>query len=444
MTDTIAIQLTREQQAALNNLRAVIKRQLRPTSSLDPSLVADILLKNSAMMREAGLAQEQYDYLAQIRDRVNEGSTIYARLTSHMATMMDAIDELRSTAEETYQSALKQFAALAEKNKGKQPYAEAQIAYGRHLLDTSQLTLAAAHYQNAIDLLDKQGLQAAVAEGELGKAYVGQGHFKEATPHFENALQNMPEADDVADERAKVQADFASALIQLEDLDRAETLLKEALSTCDRLGLWTLRGQVRRELAYVDQVRAEKSQDGAVIKAHLNQAENLLNQTITDLLPLSDTLGLAVAYHDLGRLEARQKNFTDAQYHVELSSEMFQRIGNRRNYAVSEVTLGQLMVLKNGDAATANQHIHKALALATQIEDAHTQTQAAESLTRIHAIQSKRAVSEKPAVRHQVLDQITFSRAKLSEIGLIKYADSLNPLIAQLEAVEKSGDVPTA
>lgn len=69
MTDTIAIQLTREQQATLNNLRAVIKRQLRPTSSLDPSLVADILLKNSAMMREAGLAQEQYDYLMQIRDR---------------------------------------------------------------------------------------------------------------------------------------------------------------------------------------------------------------------------------------------------------------------------------------------------------------------------------------------------------------------------------------
>ena len=444
MTDTIAIQLTREQQAALNNLRAVIKRQLRPTSSLDPSLVADILLKNSAMMREAGLAQEQYDYLAQIRDRVNEGSTIYARLTSHMATMMDAIDELRSTAEETHQSALAQFTKLAEKDKGKQSHAEAQIAYGRHLLDTSQLTLAAAHYQNAIDLLDKQGLPAAVAEGELGKAYVGRGHFKEATPHFENALKNMPETDDVADERAKVQADFASALIQLGNLDQAEEMLKTALSTCERLGLWTLRGQVRRELAYVDQVRAEKAQDGAVIKSHLNQAENLLQRTITDLLPLSDTLGLAVAYHDLGRLEARQKNFTDAQYHVKLSSEMFQRIGNRRNYAVSEVTLGQLMVLKNGDVATANQHIHKALELATQIEDTHTQNQAAESLARIHKIQSKRAVSEKPAVRHQVIDQISFSRAKLSEIGLTKYADTLNPLIAQLEAVEKSGDVPTA
>ncbi len=444
MTDTIAIQLTREQQASLNNLRAVIKRQLRPTSSLDPSLVADILLKNSPMMREAGLAQEQYDYLTQIRDRVAEDSVIYARLTSHMATMMDAIDELRPEAGQTHQASLKQFEGLADKDAHKQSFAEAQIAFGRHLLDASELGKAADHYQKAIDLLDKQGLQAAVAEGELGKAYVGRGHFEQSKPHFENALKTVPDGDDVADERAKIQADFASALIQLGDLDEAEKLLKTAMETCNRLGLWTLRGQVRRELAYVDQVRAEKSQDGAVIKAHLTQAENLLQQTIADLLPLSDTLGLAVAYHDLGRVEARQKNFTDAQYHVELSSEMFQRIGNRRNYAVSEVTLGQLMVLKNGDAATANQHIHKALELATQIQDAHTQKQAAESLARIHQIQSKRAVSEKPAVRHQVIDQISFSRAKLSEIGLANYAEVLNPLIAQLEAVEKSGDVPTA
>ena len=93
MSETIAIQLTREQQATLNNLRAVIHRQLRPTSSVDPALVADILLQNSDMMREAGLAKEQLDYLEQIRYRTPETTVLYARLTSHMAVMKDAIDD---------------------------------------------------------------------------------------------------------------------------------------------------------------------------------------------------------------------------------------------------------------------------------------------------------------------------------------------------------------
>lgn len=444
MTQTIAIQLTREQQATLNNLRAVIKRQLRPTSSVEPQLVADILLTNSNMMREAGLAREQFDYLQQIRDRSPEGTILYAQLTSHMASMMDMIDELMPEAGEMHSQALAMFDTLPK--DAVQAHAETHIAFGRHLINISKLQEATSHYQSALKLLDgeKGNIIAAVATGELGRAYVGRGMFVEAVPHFENALKAMPNIDAYADEKARVQADFATALIQLDKLDQAQAMLNDALATCNRLGLWSLRGQVRRELALVDQMQADKTQDADTLEKLLDKAQELLKQTVTDLLPISDTLGLAVAYHDLGRLEARRRNFDDAMYHVNLSVEMFTRLGNVRNLSVAEITLGQMILIKTGDVAASNEHLHKALSLASELGDTHTQLKAAESLVRVHKIQTKRAVSQPPTVRHQVIDQISFSRAKLSDGGMTEYAQQLDPLIAQLEAVEKSGDVPTA
>lgn len=443
MNDT-AIPLTREQQATLNNLRAVIKRQLRPTSSVDPVLVADMLLQNSDMMREAGLAQEHLDYLDQMRDRTAEGSLLYARLTSHMAAMMDAIDDLRATAEDIHKAALAVFETLGSEHP--QAYAEALIAYGRHLISVSHLNEATAQYTAALAMLDKEtdAAMAAVAEGELGRAYVARGLFEDAVGHFKAALARLPTADALADEHARIQADYATALIQLGQMDEAEKLLNEALATCDRLGLWALRGQIRRELAYIEQMRAEAAQDEAVINAYLDKAENMLQETIADLLPISETLGLAVAYHDLGRLEARRRNFPDASYHVNMSRDMFERLGNRRNLAVALITLGQIVLLKDGDVSHSNEYIHRALALASDLGDRHTQQKAAESLVRIHKLQTRRAVSEAPAKRHQVIDQITYSRARLKEVGLVEFAEALDPLIAQLEGMEKSGDdVPT-
>jgi tetratricopeptide (TPR) repeat protein len=392
------------------------------------------------MMRETGLAREHFEYLRQVRDRVSEGTGLFGRLTSHMAMMMGSIDELRADAEQAHQAALNTFQKLDE-NLVREGYAEALIAYGRHLIETDNLNGAAQHYQKAITLLNNQGLQAAVAEGELGRAYVGRGRFQESLPHFENALAKITDADEHADERARVQADYAAALIQLGDLAKAEEVLNKALEACNRFGLWSLRGQVRRELAYIDQLHAEQAQDPLVAQSFWQKAYDMLNQTITDLLPISDSLGLAVAYHDLGRLEAHQRKFADALNHVKLSTDMFERLGNLRNLAVAEVTLGQIVVLKNGDATTANQHLHRALTLASQLDDQHTRQTAAESLVRIHQFQAKHAVSELAAVRHQVLDQITFSRAKLNEMGLSQVVEKLNPLISQLEAVEKSGDV---
>jgi tetratricopeptide (TPR) repeat protein len=430
-----AIQLTREQQARLNNLRAVVKRQLRPTSSVDPSMVASILLKNSEMMREAGLAQEQLDYLLQIRDRTAEGSSTHAILTTHVAVMKDAIDELRDEAEIDHKMALDEFKRVdghAVQN------AEAHIAYGRHLIDISQIKKAAEHYQKAIDLLKESddNTMSAVAQGELGRAYTARGQFDTASDHFEKALARLPAEDENLDDVARIKADYATVLIQLKDLKKAESLLKEALEVCDKWGLWVLRGQVRRELAYIEQMRADEAQDNAVIKAHLDNAETILKQTVTDLLPVSDTLGLAVAYHDLGRLEARRKKFDDAFTHVMLSIEMFERLGNKRNLAVAHITLGQLKLLRDGDAANAVKHLHTALSIADKIEDVHTEKQAAESLVRVHELQSRRALNDRLAIRMQVIDQITFTRAKLMEVDLPNFASRLDPLITKLEAVD--------
>lgn len=430
MINQLSIPLSAEQEMLLNNLRSLVKRQIRPTSLTPIEVVADLLLKYTPMMRDIGLSAELLDYLNQVQYRLPENTPLYARLLVEIAITTN-ITGLPDDADALFHQALDLYATFGT-NDIWAAYANTHTTYGRFLVGRGQLKEGIAHYRQAIQMLNHSDflLEMATAESELGLALTGRGYFKEAVSYFEHALTALKQQS-LSPQLIRTQADYATALIQLGQLDRAETILQEALEACEILKLWALRGQVRHVLAYVYQSRAESSQDNAQKQRYLNQAETLLNQAITDLLPLSQSTELAVVYHDLSRLEARQRKFTEAEDHVRLSSELFARVGNRRNLAVAQITLGQMLMLKNGDAFAAAERIRQALKIAGDLGDKHTQQQAAESLIRIHRMQAKRIATE-PEHRADILSQIAYSRARFDALNLTESSAILQALQDEL------------
>lgn len=424
--DIVIQQIDADQEASLNNMRAIIKRQLRPLSSVDPDAILALVFELGPRMREAGLSQELLDYLEQLLYRVTEATSQHARLLVEVAITLDVMGGRQLEAETVYKQALDIYEQVAPGH-----HAQARLAYGRHLMRTGQVESAMRQYQMALDMVGRgdDPLLAATVGADLGRAYLAWGRFEEALPHFEHALEVLHQQEAI-EERTEVQADFAMALIHLNQLDRAQSMLDRALNTCESLKMWGLKGKILRQVAYIDQSRAGSTEDQTERRRLLAEAEYRLNEAVTTLLSVRNTSELAITYHDLGRLQARQRKFEEAESHVRMASDMFSRLGHRRNFAVTQITLGQILLLKEGDATDATERIRQALAMATQLDDRFTQKQAAESLVRIHRLQVRNARS---ATKQAIQEQIAHSRRRLEALGLHNYVKSLLDLEADLK-----------
>ncbi len=426
MADTPTL-FTTEQQATLNNIRAIVRRQLRPVSTVDPLKVADLILRHASMMREAGLAQELLEYLESLYYRLDEHTPHYAKVVIEMAATLDEVGGMRHEAEGLFRQALEFYAA--NRDELRVDFIHALLAYGQHLLARGQMEAAIISYEQALSLLDGDGpvdLEA-TAVYEMGRAYLSRGEFAAAIPQFERVLVALSSG--AVETRTRVSVDLAGALIHQNDLERAATLLDDAFQTCETMGLWALRAQVSRQMAYADQVRAQSAPNKVEKKRLLAEAERRLNDAVEDLLPLRSTAELAVVYHDLGRLEGRLSKFDAAEEHVRLSSEMFSRLGRRRNFAVSQITLGQLVLLRNGDATAATERIRQALTMAGELQDAYTLKQAAESLIRIHTIQLKRTEADDIDI---IRKEIAYTRARFKALLLEDYIPQLDTMLTEL------------
>ncbi len=423
--------MTREQQAALNNLRGVLGRQLRPSSKTDPALLAELILQNAVLMRENGLATELLDYLQRIIDKLDAENPLYTRLTVEIAVTLDAIDGRQQEAAERFQMAL----AWYEAHPTPLADGQAHVAYGRFLINRSRLQGAMLEYQRAHELLKDYPIEAAIVQSEMGRALVGQGKFGEAIPYFEKAYTVL-RGDEQKTLRVRLIHDMASALIEVGEVDRAEKLLLEGIDSATQQGLWLLRANLRRQIAYIYHLRAEKLSDEASAQPYLDEAERLLNQSLAEMLPLQNSLDLAVVYHDLGRIEAQQRNYDVAEAHLRLSHELSQRLGNLRNQAVAEFTLGTLVVLKTGDIAAGNAWLHGALQSAEKVEDQFTQRQVVATLIRLHQLQAARAKTQSPEIRIKVIDQLSVSRARLAEITLAEAAEATRMIAAMMAELE--------
>lgn len=422
---TPPVYLSVEQQAALNNFRAVIKRQLRPMSDIDPHLVADYVLQYAPLMRAAALARELLDYLLTARDLLLETDAHFRKLTLEIASTMDSLSDLQDEAEALYRQALTLYAQYAPSSA---ECALVYAAYGDYLFKHNQEPAGVAAYGKALELAANYPETTATIAAGLGRAYVEKGLFEKALPHFERAVGVLRQMD-TPQTLAEVYADFALTLIQLGRLGQAEELLDKAFATGQALGLLALQAKVLRQQAYLNQTRADATKQENDKGAYQQQAADALHAAIAILITLPETNDLAVAYHDLGRLQAQQKQVDDAESHVRMSCELFARIGNRRNFAVSQITLAQILMLKSGNALGALERVRQALKIAAEIGDGFTQRQAAESLVRIHRIQAKR-VPDDADMHHQLMH----SRQLLEALRLGDFVNQLDAVRQALGA----------
>lgn len=432
MTNQATLTLTAEQIATLNNVRTIFNRQLLPYSLVDERLIADLLMQQADLMRDAGLASELMGYLETAIARADETAPYYRGLRLQLAMTMLHLGDYEDSVRSIYGELLDFYTTQPDEQRT-DDYGYAMMAFGAYFAGHSQHKEALPYFQNAFTLFQREELIEGMGKAwhQIGLSYHAMGQLEQAENAYVTAIRGLGNARFVA-QRAAVMVDYAAVLLQNGKIGRVEELLEQAYEVCQQHGLSTLRAKVMRQQAYVDQLRAREASDNNIKLQWLHQATTRLHHAIANLLTIHNTVELAITYHDLGRLEAQLQQLDAAESHVRKSSELFTRIGNRRNFAVSQITLGQILLIKNHDADEALQHIRQALYIAHEVNDVHTREEAARALLKIHQMQVQRARDKSAAMQAAVLEDISYTQERLSRLGMTELATSAAQLAAQL------------
>ncbi len=146
----------------------------------------------------------------------------------------------------------------------------------------------------------------------------------------------------------EVQRDLAGRLLRLGEVDRAASVLNDALAV--PCGIEPpLRGQITFRLALAHLVRAARAHragHAAERDAAWAAAETNLRAALPDLLAGGTTgefgVDLAQAYHELGRLLARRGEVAEATGMSNAAGRWSSAPGTRRSWRAALLTLGKL------------------------------------------------------------------------------------------------------
>lgn len=433
MSATPTLQLSAEQLANLNNLRAVLKRQMRPLSGADSIQLAELLLHYAPLMRQSGLAKELLDYLDDLLLQLDEGTVHYHRIQVETAVTMDALGGYEYEAAALYTGAISAYQNLDDMHNAELDRAKAQLAYATHLRMRGDYSAAYEALNDAAVSFAAHNntFHAARAYQELGLLNAAQGDLEQAIQNYELALETLTDPHREAYmQRLKINIDLATVMLQHGRANRVEGLLRTAIEKAEEYGQWLAKARALRQYAYLEQLRARTTNKHEEKTTHFDNAASYLHDTIATLQALHNSYELAVTYHDLGRLEAQRRDYDNADAHVRKSVEMFSRINDRRGFAVAQITLGQLLLAKDKDMNGAIERIRQALKIANQHNDAFTQQQAARSLVRIHEMQVKRAEKLNDASKTDNIRQhIQYSLSSIRDIeALADHVEALQAL----------------
>lgn len=436
MSATPTLQLTSEQLATLNNLRAVLKRQMRPLSGADETQLAELLLQYGELMRQSGLAKELLQYLDNLLLLLDEGTTHYYRIQTETAITMDAIGGYEYEAAALYADVIADYQNDMTLPNADLDLAQAQLAYAKHLRQRGDYAAAQATLNEAAIAFaaNNNSLYAARAYQQLGLLNSAQGKIELAIQNFELALETLTDPSEQAFiQRIDINIDLATASLQYGRVSRVEGLLRSAIEKADEYGQWVAKARALRQYAYLEQMRARAAEDHNEKSTHFDNAATYLYDAVATLLALHNSYELAITYHDLGRLEAQRREYDNADAHVRKSIELFARIGDRRGFAVAQITLGQLLLAKDKDMNGAIERIRQALSIANDQNDAYTQQQAARSIVRIHEMQAKRSDKLNNAQKDALRQQIRYSLDRVTGVNaLVDYDTALQGLLDSL------------
>jgi tetratricopeptide (TPR) repeat protein len=424
--------LDRALYARLNNTRALLARQMHPDSMFDAAVVTQLLVASALAFRAAGLAAEFLGYAAPIRERLAEDGPDYTRLQVVMGAALSVLPGRQDEAGWMFQI------AITLPNLDPNVLAEANQAHGRHLMRVEQYADAEAAFSGAVRPLQLAGraadmsLAAAVLY-DWGQALMAQGRYQEAVPRFQGAMSGYVELQQPED-AIMVQRELAEALQALGQVDRAEDLLRRALaSTADR----ALRGRLRFQLGMLHTARGEQAHragDQDASRLEWTTAEMHLIDAVPGLLPEPSLASLGAIFHELARVQGRLSRLADAVANADRARRFFDQVGQWHNMAVSSLTLGQLCMAQ-GDSVAAQAALHTALDMAAALDNDALVKQIAGVLVRVHHIRMRHAVYADRLFRQNSLDQASFSRAVLADLGLAEHVASLDSVI---ELVAKS------
>lgn len=398
----------------LNNVRGVLRRQVRPRSALAPAQLAAALGAAAPSFGAAGLAEEFLAYADAIRAQLNSDPDL-AALQIAMGNMLALLPGHQSEAGWTFQ------VTLTLERLDPVTRAKASLAYGQHLVAVGEageaVKLLGSVLRPVLMIRPPDVALAAAVAHDWAKALAAAGQHADSVARYEGALAGYAEIRR-ADLSVAAHGDLAESLVALGDLDRAEDLLRRAVASADQIGRADLAGQIRQQLASIHTARAEWP-----------AAARCLSDALIDRLPAAGSAALAALYQDFARVLARVSRLDDAAAHADRSRRLWERLDRPADQAVAWVALGQFR-MASGDAAAAQTALHAALDLVPPDDTRDTRAMAAGLLVRLHQMRARRATT--PAARQSALEQALISREGLSAAGLADYAAALDPVIRTL------------
>lgn len=405
-------------QAALNNVRALLQRQIRPDAHINPAVMARLLVASAPAFKAAGLGEEFAAYAQGFREKLPVGTEL-ARLQLAMGDVLSDLPGNKTESGWLYRVTLR----LVE-DVDRTTTAQASLAYGQHLVSVGEVDEACEWLGSALKALLSQvnrgdvRLAARLAH-EWANALASLDQHTDAVRRFEAALAGYAETRDVAGS-ALCQRDLSVSLVQVGAIDRAEDVLRRAMATADYIDRRDLAADIRQQMAAVYVAREEG--DSAALA---------LTDAVTDCLAGSDERQLAEVYFALGRVLAQQGQLADAAAHVERSRTRYAQVGDLPEQTAAAIMVGQLK-LAQGDSVAAETALGEALDLASGLGRDDLVRQAAGVLVRVHQLRARYADGADVAYLQTTLEHARAAQDRLAEFGLEDHARALGQVVVGL------------
>ncbi len=193
---------------------------------------------------------------------------------------------------------------------------------------------AREHYQRLLGLLEEAGdeqyrARRAALLRKIGSTYENQGELDQAMDWLTQADEMIAPADAAMLEHARVLSDIGWVYFRRSDLDLAQKYLEQAL------------GRIGEDEANDERARILNRLGGvAWTRGDMGLAQRFVEQTLVESERSGNLEGQANALNNLGLIAESQGHLADSIRHSLLSMEVNERVGSKRNLAITGINIG--------------------------------------------------------------------------------------------------------